>query len=106
MRSDIIKAVIKKAKTNKKKVIIVLDTISGHGGYSSGQTWFTIDPNKNVVKFEDNYLTIDQLCHSVKDTPSWSNKIKIESLLTFGVEDGEINTAYIEYETIKLIGLN
>ena len=96
MKEEIVDNIIKKAKKDNKKVIIVLDTISGHGGYSEGQTFFSINPN--FIELMDNYIIVNNLIYQKKETKM--------SRLTFGVEDGEINTAYIEYETIKLIGLN
>ena len=104
MRYEIVQDIIKKAKRDNKKVTIVLDTISGHGGYSEGQTFFSTNPD--FIELKDDYIVVNNLFYSHKDLPSFRGQEKTKSRLTFGVEDGNINTAYIEYETIKLIGLN
>ena len=83
------------------KVALILNITQGHGGYSSSSGQIAIDPNN--IKLGEDYMTLTRLGYTKKDY-DYSNPKK-HSKFVLGVEDGEIDTLILEYDTILMIGL-
>lgn len=93
MKKEVVEKIIKKAKG--QKLTLVLDILTSHGGYSSGDQRLVLDLNEQKIKCYENYIEIQNLMYT---------KYKSHFRMDAG-DDNPISELIIEYDLIKAIGL-